>query len=596
MGDAADPRATWPRWSIALVCLAVLMAAYGPSLRGDFLMSDRDALVTNLKLVGPAGLASIWLPDAADGFAPLDQYQPLTYTSFWLERQVWGLRPAGYRAINLLLHALNSLLVWQLLRRLGVRGAALAAAIFALHPVNVESVAWIYERKNVLSGLFYLLALLAWEDGRRGSRYAASLALFGAALLSKTSTVMLPVVVIGIGWARREAWSWARARRIAPFFAMAGAMALVTVGYETSVTGASGGAYAAAPLERALRAGWVVAFHAAKVLVPAKLAFFYPSPPVEPNTWVAALPDLVLVALVAILVWRRNGWGRTPLLAVGYYLVMMFPVLGFFDIFYHRFSLMADHFQYLATIGLIAGVVHAAVGWLERAGHVAPGTGIRGQPLLARVAAVAVVGVFFALTWQRSHAFTNDGALALDSAAKYPDSWIAHQKSGEYFLGLATRNPARAMPLAWQAAEHLERAQVLRPGHPQVNDSLGVAYALGGRSDDARRQLRRAIDADPDNASYRVNLARVLENAARPEAAFAEYRAAVRAAPERPRVRILFAQALFRAGRYREATVELELAEAQASRSKPGDPRAASVAKQAAELRREIAARQTTGP
>jgi tetratricopeptide (TPR) repeat protein len=344
-----------------------------------------------------------------------------------------------------------------------------------------------------------------------------------------------------------------------------------------------------------LQAGWIVAFHAGKVLVPTNLAFFYPPPPLETSTWIAALPDLLLVAGVAVLWWQRNGWGRTPLLAVGYYLVLMFPVLGFFDIFYHRFSLMADHFQYLATIGLIAGIVHASVMWLERAGHVTPGANLRRQPLFARFATIAILGVFFALTWQRSHAFTNDGALALDSAAKHPKSWVAHQKSGEYLLGLATRNPTQAMPIAWRAAEHLERAQALRPNHPQVNDSLGVAYALSGRTDDARRQLRRAIEADPDNASYRVNLARVLEDTESPEAAFAEYRAAVRAAPERPQLRILFAQALVRAGHDREAEVELALAEEQASRSKPGDPRAAAIAKQAAALRHEIASRQASG-
>ena len=193
------------------VALLVLLGAYLPSMQGEFLASDFRTVVNNLQLTSLQGLFSIWLLPPAPEYPSMDQYQPLTYSLWWIERHVFGLDPRLYQVVSVGLHGFNSILVWHLLARLGVRGAPVAAAIFALHPVHVESVAWIYEQKNPLSGAFFFLTLhayLNYERERRRSWYIAALALFAAALLAKASTVVLPALLLLYLWSRREPWKW----------------------------------------------------------------------------------------------------------------------------------------------------------------------------------------------------------------------------------------------------------------------------------------------------------------------------------------------------------------------------------------------------
>src|SRR5262249_45486376 len=150
------------------------------------------------------GLGRIWFEPQAS-----PQYYPLVFTSFWIENKLWGLRPLGFHLVNVLLHAANAILVWRILKRLEVRGALVVGAIFALHPVHVESVAWVTERKNMLSGLFYLLTLRAWlrwdsiDADRKWQWYTLSLILFICALLSKSVTATLPAVILVIIWWKR---------------------------------------------------------------------------------------------------------------------------------------------------------------------------------------------------------------------------------------------------------------------------------------------------------------------------------------------------------------------------------------------------------
>lgn len=563
---------------MVLGCALLGFAAYLPAMQGAFLMSDQRMLVENPRLTDLAGLASLWSPFPIGAYPPLDQYQPLSYTALWLERQLWGLHAVAYQVVSVLLHGLNAWLVLRILRRVGARGAAVAAAVFALHPVQVESVVWIYEQKNVLSGAFFFAALLAWlryREERRETAYALALVAFAAALLAKASTVVLPALILLYAWYRGDAWRWSLART-APFFALAAGMAGLTVWYETGVVGAGGEAWAAAPLERLLRAGWVLVLHAEKLLLPTRLAFFYPQVATDPSDPVAWLPDLGLLALFAALWSRRRGWGRPALLGLGYYVVAMAPVLGFFDIYYHQFSLIADHFQYLALLGPAALAVHAA----------ATGLGRLPRPAAAaRAAAVALVAACWLLSWGRSHVFASELSLARDAARRYPDSWLARAKSGEFLLAAVMQEPGGSEASLAQAIADLERALALRPDDPSVHNSLGVAYALQGRPEAARRHMQRSVAAVPANPEFRRNLAALLESSFDPEEALAEYRVLVELAPRRPAERLLLARALLRAGRPPAALREIDVAIGQLEPAAATNPGAAEQLRRAHDLR-----------
>jgi len=572
------------QWGFFLLLLLALVAVYLPAMQGQFLMSDMRVVADNSRLTSLAGLLSVWSPAPSNVYPAMDQYQPLTYTLFWLERQLFGHEPRAYQAVSIVLHALNAFLVWRLLARIGVRGAAVAAVIFALHAVHVESVAWIYEQKNPLSGVFFFLALLAYlrfDVERRRRWYAAALGCFAAALLSKSSTVVLPALIVLYAWFRREPLFGPSFIASLPFFGMAVLMAGLTIWYEGTVTGASGELYSAGALERLARAGWVVGFHAGKLALPLDLAFFYPSWSVDASSWTAYLPNLSIAAALGAAWLHRDGWGRPALLGIGWYLVLMFPVMGFFDIFYHQFSLAADHFQYLGSVGLIALGVHTATTALEKAGSAAEKAGpVRGA--LATAIVVALLGIG---AWQRSHVFANNGELSRDSADKYPTSWLAFQKSGEHLLRRVVRGAGNADSQLSRAVQDLERAVTLRPSHPQSHDSLATAYSLVGDLDAAQRHAEIAVELEPGDWNLHRNLAISLAEQQQPEAALDRYRMMAAVAPHSPEARLVLAQALVETGRFDEAIAAIDIVTEQASALLPIKPQMAAVMRRAFDLK-----------
>jgi hypothetical protein len=203
---------------LAVALVALTLIAYYPAIRGGFIWDDDRYVTDNALLRSVDGLGKIWFKPGAT-----IQYYPLVFTTFWIERHLWGLAPAGYHVVNVVLHAASAFLVYLIMRGLAVRGAVVVALLFALHPVHVESVAWITERKNVLSGLFYLAAAFVYlrangwltsADARPSPRaYAATLALFACALLSKTVTATLPAALLLVIWRFRPVLADARDRR-----------------------------------------------------------------------------------------------------------------------------------------------------------------------------------------------------------------------------------------------------------------------------------------------------------------------------------------------------------------------------------------------
>ena len=357
----------------AVLGLALLVAAsYFPALSGGFVWDDRA--FTREPLVHRwSGLWDIWLSPGE--VSNEGHYWPLVYTTFWLEHKLWGLAPFGYHLVNLLLHLLNCVLVWRLLLKLAVPGAWAVAAVFAVHPLHVESVAWIIERKDLLSAAFYLGAVLVWvrftETPTRG-RYALALGLFVAGLLSKSMVVTLPAALVVWHWWKRGAVTAADWLRLAPFFAVGLAITLADLAFYTAreplALGWSG-------LERVLIAARALWFYAAKLLWPADLAVIYPHWEVHAGDVVGWVAFAGAVALAGALWAARHRLGRGPVAGAAFFAVTLSPVLGFVDYGYMQFSFVADRFQYLAGLGVLAVVLGGAA---HGAGRLAGGLGGRG--------------------------------------------------------------------------------------------------------------------------------------------------------------------------------------------------------------------------
>jgi tetratricopeptide (TPR) repeat protein len=467
--------------------VAMTLVVYRPVLDNGFIWDDDDYVVDNPTLRTAEGLRRIWLD-----YGATPQYYPMVHSTFWVEYQLWQLEPVGYHVVNVLLHALGVVLLWRLLSLLELPGAWLAAAIFAVHPVNVESVAWITERKNVLSGVFYLASLFAYirsaavgndamVDPRSGRFYALSLVSFACALLCKTVTGSLPAVILLVLWWKRGRIGWAEARPLLAFFVLAAGFGALTVQLETQHVGAVGRDWDLSFVDRCLVAGRALWFYAFKLLWPAQLVFNYPRWEIDAGRWLSyCFPAAVLVAVAALWAARRRI-GRGPLVAVLAFAGTLFPALGFFDVYPMRYSFVADHFQYLASPGLIALF---AAGAATAAARI-----FRGRTEPAAVAAAILLVVLGALTWRQTQVYGDLETLWRDTLAKNPDSWMAHVN-----LGVIVEDRGQVE----EAVRHYRESLRIQPVQHEAYNNLGSVLRTRGEFDEAIAQLRRSLDVKPD--------------------------------------------------------------------------------------------------
>lgn len=546
---ATSAAAPWRAPALALLILALTFLAYLPALRGAFLWDDDKHFSENPHMTRPGGLAGVWTERI--------MYYPLTSTTFWVARRAWGLNPVPYHLLNVALHGANALLLWLLLRRLRVRGAWLAGALFALHPVNVQSVAWMTELKNVQSGLFYLLALHAWVASReRGGKlpYAAALFSFALALLSKTSTVTLPLALIVIQLWRREPLNRRSALALGPFFALSGLAGLMTVTLHNPMV--DGPEWGETFPERVILAARGVWFYLSKLFVPLNLSFVYPRWEIDARRladwlWV---PGLILL-LGAPLLCRSRAWSRPTALALACYVASLLPVLNFFRMYYTRYSYAADHWQYLAAMGGVAWIAGGA-DWLAAHSRLRPR-----QALLLVIALLAALG---GLTWRQAHIYRNPVTLWNDVIKKNPHGAIAYHNLGCHFLAqgqnaiaervlaaglqfnpddpeLLTVHGAALVALnrPQESLSALERAFARTPGDPDLLNNLGSALSQLGRTDEAALRFREALKRKPDLVQAWYNLGQTLLAAGRRDEARAAAREGLRANPGDPNLNAL---------------------------------------------------------
>lgn len=525
-------RYAWP----ALALVAVTFVIYSPALRGGWIWDDDYYVTRNLTLRTLDGLWRIWTDIGA-----VPQYYPLTHTTFWLEWRLWGDQPTGYHIVNVLLHCANAILVGVILRRLTVPGWWIAPWIFALHPVHVESVAWVTERKNVLSGLLYLLALSAYLKSGFGFRvsgfgktrtekgtgtrlvsvssaplpelrnpnpetrfYFLSLLLFVCALLSKSVTSSLPAVVLLIIYWKRGRIERRDVLPLLPFFALGAGMGMLTSWMERHVVGAQGREWDFSIADRFLIAGRAAWFYATKLIWPNPLIFMYERWRIDSTVaWQYAFP-LAAAGIVVPLWGLRHRVGRGPLVAALFFGGTLFPALGFVNVLPMRYSFVADHFQYLASVGLITVV---AAGLATHLSH-------RGAVRASAIVCLALAVV----AWRHARDFADIETLWRNTLAKNPSSWMAQNNYG---ILLMKRGDDAA------AAERFATAIALKPNHDWARVNLGMIAERSGRLDEARNWYLDALRVKPGFADSHYNLGRLAAGRGRVEEAITHYQRAI---------------------------------------------------------------------
>lgn len=531
---------------LAAAMYASLLLVYWPALRGGKIWDD-EFQITPPSLQSLHGLWRIWFePGAAS------DYYPIFHSAFWVEHRLWGESVLGYHLVNLTEHALAAFLVVLIVRRLALPGAWLAGLLFALHPVCVESVAWMTEQKNTLSAVFYMAAVLAYlhfDRSRRRSQYFLASGLFVLALLSKSVTATLPGALLVVLWWQRGRINWRRdVLPLLPWFGAGASFSLFTGWVEWTIIGASGKSYDLTLAQHILLAGRIPFFYASKILWPTNLTFTYPRWQIDPAVWWQDLYPLALLALIAAFVaqaWRSTRRAqRAPLAALLYFLGTLFPLLGFLHIYYFRFSFVADHFQYLASLGILVPAACILTLTLPRLLRWKPAT------IAAEIALLAVLGV---LTWRQSSTYKDAETLFRITVARNPQSFMDHCN-----LGWLLAEKPGGLP---DAIAEYQTALRIQPNFAIAHNDLGIAWAqTPGRLQDAITEFQAALQIQPSYANAHMNLGNAWLQLGKLPEAIAEYRAALRIAPDDAKAHANLGNALAQTGRLPEAIAEYQAA------------------------------------
>ena len=583
-----------------LIPVAVLIA-YIPALNGGLLWDDLSH-ITVPELRSIHGLWRIWTELGAT-----QQYYPMLHSAFWLEHRLWGDSLLGYHLAGVVLHSAAACLLVLVLRQIEVRGALFAGLIFALHPVCVESVAWISEQKNTLSAVFYLASAYVYlrfvdqadlkvsttinESGTtinesgptivvptfRSAHYWLAFVLFLCALLSKTVTATLPAALLVVLWWQRGHLDWRRdVLPLVPWFVLAAITGAFTIWFEHEIIGARGADFTLTAVQRLILAGRVVWFYLAKLFWPAGLNFIYPRWSIDASAawqYLFSIAAMVMAVALGVLAWRSPAFAppsqsatagrpafappshtaagrRGPLAGYLFFVGTLVPVLGFVNVYPFLFSYVADHFQYLASLGVIVPVASILVLSTARLGVA-----------LQRVLATALLVMLGTLTWNRSAVFEHAETLYRDVIARNPQAWMAYENLG---TELASRNRLS------EAIDAYEGALRARPGFPQAQNNLVLAHMklgdaaaeLPDRVPSAILHYESVLRIEPDHFRAHYNLGTILMDLPERHAeAITHLETAVRMRPESTEAQVNLGVALADIpARSHEAIAHLEIA------------------------------------
>jgi protein O-mannosyl-transferase len=524
-------------WIPAFLLIILTIGFYSPALQADFTWDDPENVINNMTLRSVQGLKDIWLKPGATY-----QYHPTIFTSFWAEHQIWGLDPFYYHLNNIILHLINAFLLFFILSLLRVPGAFIAASFFSLHPVHVESVAWITERKNVLSLVFFLSSILVYlyYESRNNNKqkmlarpltnsiiqnniitkilYFSSLFLFFVALISKHVTCSMPAAMLLILWWKNGRISWKNVKDLIPFFLIGLAMAINSVIMEKNL-GASGEEWSYSLLERTLIAGRAPWFYVSKLIWPFNICFIYPRWKINVYEWSQYGYLFATIGTILILWYFRKKISNTPLIVILLFGGTLIPALGFFDVYFFRFSFVQDHFQYLSSIVIIT--LCASGFYLALSFH---------KPTLCILHSLLLL-TFGVIVWHECHKFENQETLWRDTIKKNPSAAIANANLGKILYQEKKYDEAMSFiskalqlnPLLYEAqnnmggillkkgryqeaAMHFQEAIQIKPSLVQAYVNLGLAFIYIGKIDEAILEFKKAITIQPSFQPAQVYL------------------------------------------------------------------------------------------
>ncbi len=583
-----------PQVILQTVGLAGLVfLAYWPLVRAGFIWDDFTWIVTNPWVHHWSGLEHIW--GVIDTGA---QYYPLVFTAFLLQYKLWGLHPLGYHLVSIALQAVNAILLWRILLRLGLKSAWIIAAIFAIHPVQVETVGWVMEQKNLLSALFYFAAVSAWlrftKLGRapgdnpmaglrptahhriamrcsvRTAWYLLATLFYILALLAKTDACTLPVVLWLVIWWRRGRVRWRDFLAMAPWLIFGAALAWVTIFMEHTMVGASGPAYQFSVAQRLLIAGKDLWFYPWKLIWPHPLLEVYPRWRISAlgglhgrfaaAGWQWLFPITAFAVPVALLLLHRRI-GRGPFTAVAFYGLTISPVLGFISFYTMRYTFVADHYQYLACIGLIALVVEgfrflvSGCGWGAGGAHQSgdpprrePESGNWKRSLAVGLGTVIVV-VLAARSWRQSWVYRPPIHVWTHVLKYDPTSYPALEHVGVYECNHGHLKVGMAF---------LNRSFRLSKGaDPIIASNLGdIYYKVEHRYAAAVGFYRQALEMDPDMIATIIRLVNCYERLGHWNQAFSDLARGLHEFPRSAALHFAFGNALAAQHAYAEAVFQ----------------------------------------
>ncbi len=540
-------------WLPGLALMAITLIAYEGVRHAGFIWDDEMHVTQNPAIVGPQGLADIWTSRAA-------RYFPLTLTTFWVEHAMWGLSPLPYHVVNVLMHGACAVVLWRVLAGLRVRGAWLGAALWALHPVQAETVAWVTELKNTQSCLFYLLAILFFVKwiaadggeprGRRPWCYALALASAAMAMASKSSTVVLPVVLLLCAWWTCRRWRWRTLVALSPVFLMSLASSALSM-WTQRIEGAVDPLWSRTLAVRVAIAGKVVWFYLGKLLWPHPLIFIYPRWQVDGTRAASYVPSAALLGMLLVLWWKRNGKLRPVFFAFAYFLVALLPVLGLVDQFFWRYSFVGDHFAYLASIGPIALAAAAFT--------TALGFSWFGRNVVAPIFCGALLLVLGALSARECPKYHDSDSLWRSTIADNPGAWMAENNLGADLIDVGRID---------EAVAHLQRSLEILPGNAGAHSNLGVGLLQLGLPGEALGHFEKALENDPRSIEAQNGVGASLLRLGRIAEAIPHFQRALEASPAFAKARINLGTAYLQQNRNDEAVAQFS----QAVAVDPGNP------------------------
>lgn len=503
-------------WLLGGALVALALVSYQPAWNGRAVLDDWDHMITTKAMQSLSGLSELW-------FQPhtTRQYHPIVDTVYWIESNLWGWYPLGYHLVNILLHVASALLLVRVLSKLEIPGAWFAGAIFALHPVHVESVAWMVELKNTLSGFFFfacILAYLRFDERRNWQSYVLVVVWFVLGVLSKAIVATFPVVVLILFWWKRRTLTWRRdVRPLLPFIALGALSGALTAWMERALSGAVGTEFQLTALERTLIAGRAFWFYLAKLLWPTNLTMFYPRWQVDAQVWWQYLFPIAAVALFVV-AWIFRNKNRWLLAALFFFGGLILPLIGFFNVNFFRFSFVADHFQYLPSLGVI---VPLAAGW-----SMAMARSRDWQRAGFGVFAGVIITALAILTWMQCRMYRDVETFYRTIIARNPGSPDAYADVGNELLKhvrLDEANVEFRKTIEIGAGKPIS----LRRGYV----GLGEVSLRRGKVDEAIGYLQTGLAADTHSADGHDALGRAFHQKGQFRDAIVEYEHALRLAP-----------------------------------------------------------------